>query len=186
MKQLSEYILDIAENSIRANADRIDITLRESGDTSAVEMLVRDDGDGMIEELCSLVGNVRFTTKDGGGGLGLVSLKTASEQCGGSFSLESKLGAGTIVRASFDKAFPSYPPVGDIAATLMTLIAGAHGKRIVFRHELASGKTIVFDTDRVKAALGDELLSEPRVLLLIRDHIKEAYGSDYSELFQKG
>lgn len=184
MKQLSEYILDIAENSIRANADRVDITLRESADGRFVEMCVKDDGRGMSDEECLLAGNVRFTTKDGDGGFGLLALKAATEQSGGSFFVKSELGIGTEVRASFMREL--CPPVGDIADTLMALLASEGKTRIVFRHKRGSCDSVDFDSNLAKAALGGELWSHPKALLIIRDHIKELYGSDYSELFQKG
>ena len=45
MKEIALYTLDIAQNSITAQAKRRDITLTEEGET--ITLSIRDDGTGM-------------------------------------------------------------------------------------------------------------------------------------------
>lgn len=49
MKEIALYTLDIAQNSITAQARRLDITLTEEGKT--ITLSIRDDGTGMAPEL---------------------------------------------------------------------------------------------------------------------------------------
>ena len=52
MKEIALYTLDIAQNSITAQAKRLDITLTEEGET--ITLSIRDDGTGMAPELLAL------------------------------------------------------------------------------------------------------------------------------------
>ena len=53
MKEIALYTLDIAQNSITAQARRLDITLTEEGKT--ITLSIRDDGTGMAPELLARV-----------------------------------------------------------------------------------------------------------------------------------
>ena len=53
MKEIALYTLDIAQNSITAQAKRLDITLTEEGET--ITLSIRDDGTGMAPELLARV-----------------------------------------------------------------------------------------------------------------------------------
>ena len=60
MKEIALYTLDIAQNSITAQARRLDITLTEEGKT--ITLSIRDDGTGMAPELLARVkANIRRT-----------------------------------------------------------------------------------------------------------------------------
>ena len=60
MKEIALYTLDIAQNSITAQARRLDITLTEEGKT--ITLSIRDDGTGMAPELLARVeGLLRHT-----------------------------------------------------------------------------------------------------------------------------
>ena len=50
MKEIALYTLDIAQNSITAQAKRLDITLTEEGET--ITLSIRDDGTGMGYPCC--------------------------------------------------------------------------------------------------------------------------------------
>ena len=50
MKELSLHILDIAKNSVKAKADRIDITVFEDIENDILSIVIKDNGCGMSEE----------------------------------------------------------------------------------------------------------------------------------------
>ena len=89
MKELSLNILDIAQNSIKAGAAHIDITITEDAET--MQILVADDGCGMTEEFVANVTDPFTTTRTTRKvGLGIPFLKMQAEMTGGSFAITSR------------------------------------------------------------------------------------------------
>lgn len=78
-----------------------------------VEIVVADDGEGMTEEILSQAFTPYFTTKAAGSGTGpgLAQVQRFAEGRGGAVGIESRLGAGTLVRLFLprigDSAVPS-------------------------------------------------------------------------------
>ncbi|HPC47909.1 MAG TPA: ATP-binding protein, partial [Deltaproteobacteria bacterium] len=86
MLELALHILDIAENSSRAGASRIEVTIVEDTQRDVFVMEVADNGSGMDEETRSRALDPFFTTKKVRRvGLGLPMLKEAAERAGGEF-----------------------------------------------------------------------------------------------------
>ena len=72
MKQLSENILDITMNSVRAGSPLTEVSVTEEG--SILTLLIKDCGCGMTEEQVANVTDPFFTTrKTRKVGLGLLS-----------------------------------------------------------------------------------------------------------------
>ena len=127
MKELSLNVLDIAENSIKAGATLIQISINENSDELILE--IKDDGCGMKAEMLENVINPFCTTRTTRKvGLGIPLLKMASEQTGGELAIHSRHvdefpdHHGTTVRASFFKGHIDFTPLGDIISTVVTLI----------------------------------------------------------------
>ena len=102
MRELSLNVMDIVQNSIRAGASLTTIRIDESvpGDTLAIT--VTDNGCGMSEEQVKSVIDPFFTTRTTRKvGLGVPLFKMEAEMTGGSFTIDSKLGAGTTLTAVF-------------------------------------------------------------------------------------
>jgi signal transduction histidine kinase len=86
---LQEALNNIAKHS---KADRINLLLRKMG--GAIELAIQDNGQGFnLSEARSRIGTGR--------GLGLDSMRERAELSGGSFSIESNKGAGTVIRATW-------------------------------------------------------------------------------------
>ena len=84
MRELADNILDIAQNSISANAPLIEIEVLE--DTAKHEILIGiyDNGKGMTPEQAENVKDPFFTTRTTRKvGMGIPLLKLAAEQTGG-------------------------------------------------------------------------------------------------------
>lgn len=173
MKELSLNILDITYNSIKAKADRIDITVTESvaGDLITVE--IRDNGCGMDEAFVRQVTDPFVTTRTTRKvGLGIPLFKQSAEDTGGEFSIVSKVGEGTTVHATFGLSHLDRAPIGDISSTIVSLIQANDQVRFVYAHTTDNG-SFVLDTDELHAQLGDVPLSEPAVLNWIEEYINE-------------
>ena len=149
MRDLSLHILDVAENSIRAGAKRIEISIAEDIASDLLSLEIRDDGAGMDEETRRSAARPFFTGKANRRiGLGLALLEQATREAGGRFRIVSKPGEGTRITATFRFSHPDRKPIGDIAATLETMVAGNPG--VEFRYERRRGMELdVFDTREV-------------------------------------
>ncbi|MBQ7011673.1 MAG: sensor histidine kinase [Clostridia bacterium] len=174
MKQLSENILDITMNSVRAGSPLTDITVKEEG--SMLTLVINDRGCGMTPEQVANVTDPFFTTRTTRKvGLGLPFLKMEAELTGGSFSIESTVGVGTCVTASFDMSHIDSIPLGDMPETVMTIVGAAPDKDIVFTH-VSGEKEVVLDTRDIRAQLDGVPLDTPEVLLWIRDYLESCYA----------
>ena len=146
MKDLSLHILDVAENSIRAEAKRIEISIVEDVENDVLTLEITDDGKGMDPEMARRAAEPFFTTKSERRiGLGLALLARAAREAGGQFELSTSPGAGAKVRASFRYSHPDRKPLGDMAATLRVLVGGNPGLDLSYHHKKGA-RIVSFDT----------------------------------------
>lgn len=173
MRELSLHILDIVENSTRAGAKQVFVTVSEDTEKDTLTVDVEDDGQGMSKEIRDKVLDPFYTTKTVRRvGLGLPMLAQAAERTGGRLVLESREGAGTRVTAVFGLSHIDRQPLGDMAGTMVSLIAGNMDVDFVYRHE-RDERSFVLDTREVKEQIGDVPINNAQVLHFIREHIEE-------------
>jgi anti-sigma regulatory factor (Ser/Thr protein kinase) len=173
MQELSLNILDITHNSIKAEAEKIEVHLIESRERNLIEIEIRDNGRGMDKELLANVTNPFVTTRTTRKvGLGIPLFKQSAESADGQFSIQSELGKGTTVYASFRMDHLDRVPIGDIGSTIVSLIQANDRIHFIYRHTTDQG-SFTLDTDDLHEQLGDVPLSEPAVLNWIGDYIKE-------------
>ena len=180
MKDLSLNLLDIAENSVKAGATLTRLLLTQEGDILTFQVV--DDGCGMTEEILKGVGDPFYTTRTTRKvGLGLPLLRMAAEQTGGTMTVESRHkdtypdNHGTVVTAVFHTDHIDCPPVGDMTATVTTLIQGHPDTDFYFRH--AFGDTEVeLDTRQLREVLGEVSLAEFEVLQWITGYLTDQYN----------
>ncbi len=170
MEDISLHILDIAENSIRADAQLVEIAVTRQDDLLRVD--VNDDGRGMDAATLARVRDPFFTTKHKKTGLGIPLLTQAAEQTGGSLVIRSETGKGTRVSVTFGWQHLDRPPVGRIAETLLTLIAG-HPDRDYRYEEREGERSFQFDTREIKKDLEGVPIAEPAVLQAVAELLKE-------------
>jgi predicted metal-dependent phosphoesterase TrpH len=153
MEDLSLHILDIVENSIAAQADRIEILIDEDSDKDTFSLEIRDNGKGMDDETRKNAFDPFFTSRRTRKvGLGIPLLEQAAQQSGGSLEIASQCGQGTTVKAVFQLSHPDRKPLGDIAETLRTILGGYPDVDLHFRYTKNSEVISQFDT----ADLDDE------------------------------
>ena len=122
MRDLSMHVLDIVQNSIKAGAKLIAVSFVRSPE-SLLTFTVKDDGCGMSPEFLARVTDPFTTTRTTRRvGLGIPMLKQSAEAAGGSFSLESEVGKGTVISASFDLRNIDCIPMGELCDSLYTLV----------------------------------------------------------------
>ena len=171
MEDLSLHILDIAENALSAGAGRVEVRVEEDIGRDLLILTIQDNGEGMDAETVRHATDPFFTTKTVRRvGLGLPLLKQAAEECDGRFSIISEKGRGTMVTASFRYSHIDRKPLGDIAATLVVLIAGNPGADFLFAYR-KDGYRYRFDSRRIKQELGEVPITMPKVLEFVRQDI---------------
>ncbi len=181
MKELSLNILDIAENSVKAGATLITVSLTQAGNVLTID--ITDDGCGMDAETVRRVTDPFYTTRTTRRvGLGLPLLKLEAEQTGGTLTVTSRTAAqcpdghGTTVRATFHTDHIDCMPLGDVTATLVTLIQGHPQEELAFSHRTDAG-TVTLDTRQLREVLGDVPLDTYEVLKWIEGYLREQYQS---------
>ena len=122
MTDLSLHILDLIENSIRAKATLIVITVAEDPDEDTMTIALEDDGPGLNIPPDTAM-DPFYTTKDGKRiGLGLSLFRCAVEQAGGRLSLSRSEFGGLAVEATMCLSHVDRSPLGDIAATVSSVV----------------------------------------------------------------
>ena len=181
MKELSLHILDIAENSVKAGATLVRIEVTDDEKRRVIRVL--DDGCGMTPEILAGVINPFYTTRTTRKvGLGVPLIKLAAEQTGGSLRIDSRHESlypethGTELEAVFFHRHVDCAPMGDIVATVRTLIQGHPDRDFLFVH--TNGRdTVTLDTRQMREVLGEEIpLHTPEVLVWISESLDEQYA----------
>jgi hypothetical protein len=175
VQDISLHILDIAENSVRADAKNIKIRISRDRAQDLFTLTVIDDGRGMDAETLARVRDPFFSTKQKKTGLGIPFLIQAAEQANGKVTVDSVPGKGTEVKATFGWTHVDRPPIGNIAETILTLIAG-HPDREYIYEERDGERVFRFDTREIKADLEEIPISDPSVMKAVGDLLRENIG----------
>lgn len=173
MTEISLNILDVAENSIRAEASLVEISVEVDVDTNRMIVVIKDDGCGMSPEQTSRVEDPFFTTRTTRKvGLGIPFFKMAALGTGGDFSITSRVNEGTLVRAEFVLDHIDRMPLGDISGTIYTLIHFHPDTDFCYRYRY-NDREFVLDTRQMRKILGGIPLDTPEVAEYIREYLTE-------------
>ena len=174
MRELSLNLLDIAENSVKAGATLVILDLFVQG--NVLTMRVTDDGCGMTDEFVARVRDPYTTTrKTRKVGMGIPLLAMTAEMSGGTFAIDSEVGRGTVVTATFAVDHIDRPPLGDVASTFVTLmtdsvINGTKPVDFVLNYGVG-GTQFSVDTRDLRAELEGIGLDNPEVMRFVKDLI---------------
>ena len=179
MKELSLNILDIVENSTKAEAELVKIEISESDELLSI--IITDNGTGMDEETLRSVTDPFYTTRTTRKvGMGIPLFRLAAQQTGGEFSIGSthidvdEKNHGTEVHAVFNKTHIDFTPLGDIISTITTLIQGHPNVDFLFNHAKGD-RCVSLDTREMRQVLEDIPLDSFEVLLWIKENLAEQY-----------
>ncbi len=173
MQDFSMYCLDIAMNSVRANASEIKITLIDSEKEDCLSLCIEDNGNGMSDAQQRKVIDPFYTTRTTRKiGLGIAFFKSLADSCNGEFTLTSICNKGTLIKATAQKSHWDTPPVGNMPETVLTLIQTKDTIHWKFTFQSDLG-LFILDTNEIKAILDDVSLTEPSILLWIKEYVTE-------------
>lgn len=173
MTEISLNILDVAENSTKAGAALVTITVDADFGADQLTVSIEDNGCGMTPEQVERVTDPFFTSRTTRKvGLGVPFFKYAAESTGGSFHIESTVGIGTTVTAVFTLSHIDRMPLGDISSTIHTLVVYHPNTDFVY-HYRYNDKSFTMDTREFKEILGDISFDTPEISAYILDFLNE-------------
>ena len=163
MKNIADHILDITENSVRAEATKIEILLSVNTTSNLMKLSFIDNGIGMNDEMVEKIKDPFFSTRDTRRiGMGIPLLMQNSEMSGGQVIISSQEEEGTIVVATFEYDNLDCPPLGNIADTIYFLSASHLDIRFVFDYKFGDN-AYTWDTLEVNEALDGIALNHHKV-----------------------
>lgn len=193
MREIALHLLDIAENSVAAQARNVTINVLVDLKSDRLSASVQDDGRGMdpemVKRVCDPFTTSRLTRKVG---LGIPLLKAAAEACNGFLRIDSCPGKGTFLEVEFQESHIDRMPLGDLEGTWLTLVVAYPLIHWLFRYRVvlpgpqAGGskeREFLFDSQPVQEALGSDIsFSEPDVLAYLRSCLEDGISSVRSAL----
>jgi len=176
LKELSLHILDIAENSVHADADKIEIAVTENLKNDTLSIRIQDNGKGMDQALVRQITDPFITSRTTRKvGLGIPFFKAAAEACNGSFQILSEPGKGTEVKVSFQRSHIDRMPLGDLRGTYLALIIGYPDVNWILKYG-RDEREFILDDNPIKEILDGVPLSEPEVIQYLREVINEGFN----------
>ncbi len=182
MRDLSLHLLDLMENSIRAGASTLQVSVELDQAADRLTLAVEDDGRGFgtaPEELADPF----YTTKPGKKvGLGLSLFRATAEAAGGCLTLARSALGGACVRATLKLSHVDRQPLGDLAASLSSVVCTNPGLELICRLRAADGECVI-----ATASLAAELPGrQPRGGLALARRVSERVKQGLANLKIEG
>ncbi len=173
MKELALHILDIAMNSVSAQAKNIRVEIEEDTSADILKIKIVDDGTGIYPEFLKHITDPFSTSRTIRKiGLGIPLLKEAAEMANGHFDIQSQVGKGTTVIADFQRSHFDRMPLGDIAETIVQLMITNPLVHWTFSYQF-DDQLFTCDDRELKTVLDVNQLSNARVISYLRNLISE-------------
>lgn len=173
LTEISLNVLDIANNSIRAGADLIEINIEIQRELDTLTVMIADNGCGMTDKQLKNAEDPFYTTRTTRKiGLGVPFFKMSALSTGGSFDIQSTPGVGTTVTAVFILSHIDRMPLGDINSTVHTLITLNTHIDFLYTY-LFDKKNFTLDTRQIRQILNDVPLNSPEISAYIKEFLEE-------------
>lgn len=179
MKEIALHLIDLAENSVSADARTVRIRVAEDFRTDQLTVSVEDDGHGMDGETVKHLADPFFTSRTTRSvGLGIPLLKEQAETCNGRLDISSRPGTGTRIEASFQHSHIDRMPLGNLSVTFLTLEVAHPEIHWVFTYSYrppfkGSPRIYEFDDQPVKETLEGLSLTHPNVITFLRSSFED-------------
>jgi signal transduction histidine kinase len=175
VRELSLHILDLIENSLRAQATAIAVTVEAIPGQDLLRIVVEDNGTGLKVPAATVL-DPFYTTKRGKRtGLGLSLFRAAAEATGGRLDIgKSDLGSvGVKVSVEFGLTHVDRNPLGDLASTFSTVVCT--NPEVDFRFRLRCDER---ECNLRVADLANELNIDPRDGLALARKVLERINAE--------
>lgn len=177
IKDISLFILDIVQNSIRAESKNIEIIINENKKENTLLISIIDDGKGMDEKALKKVEDPFYTTRTTRKvGLGIPLLKLSAEMTQGKFEIKSQKGVGTKIFVEYQYEHIDRPPLGDVTETIITLIMLNSDVDFLYKY-IYNRKEFLLCTKEVKKILDGANINDFKIIDWIKDYINEGVNN---------
>jgi hypothetical protein len=180
MKEIALHLLDLAENSVSAGAQTVQIMVCEDQNADVLTASIEDDGRGMTPEMVKQVTDPFVTSRTTRKvGLGIPLLKGAAEECNGALKIASTVGKGTRVEVSFQHSHIDRMPLGNLSSTFLGLTVAHPEVHWIFKYTARSNgaeETFEYDDQPIKETLDGLSITHPEVLAFVRGMLEEGLG----------
>ena len=150
MRDISLHVLDLIENSVRAGATVVSVTVAEEPDRDLLEIRVEDNGPGFAVPP-DTAADPFYTTKAGKHtGLGLSLFGAAVGRADGTLTLSTSPLGGASVKATMRLNHVDRSPLGDLAATLSSVVCTNPEIELTCRVRVGQQECVVRASDVVR------------------------------------
>lgn len=171
MREISLHIADIIQNSVTAGASLVKLSIEENPSINRLKVVIEDNGKGMDKELLAIVSDPFVTSRTTRKvGLGISLFKSLCERCGGSLTIESELGKGTLVIAEMELNNIDRSPLGRIEDTVLSVFL-IKDMDILFKFSKGDN-SFLFDSKEIKEITGGDT-ETPEILNWVREYLTE-------------
>lgn len=175
MNDLSSYILDIAQNSIKAGSNIVEVKIIEDTLNKQLLISIKDDGCGMDESTMEQLYNPYFTTRSTRKiGLGIPMLLELCDMCNGSLKITSEINNGTEVVINLDLNSYDLPEFGNIEDTIISIILNDKDVDLIFEY-IKGEKIFYISTIEIKKILGKISIVQSDIIIWLRNYIKDKF-----------
>jgi len=175
---VSDFLLDLIQNSIEADAKTITVEVTE--ERGLLEATVIDDGKGMDEEELERAQDPFYTDgrKHAGRkvGLGIPFLLQSLELAGGSSRFESRKGEGTTLAFSFPADGLDTPPLGDLPGLFLSAMCFDGDYELVVRRR-ALVRSVEYEIRRSEIIETVGPLTDAGALVAVREFLASQEAS---------
>ncbi len=185
MTDLSLHLMDIMQNSIAADATRVEVGIRAEQSRNLLTIYVKDNGCGMSEETVQKVSDPFYTTRTTRkAGLGIPLFRASAEMAGGTMDIQSQPGKGTTISASYEIDHIDRKPLGDVASTITASITGY--PEIDFDLVLQNDEDeYLFQTEDVRKQIGEVPINDIVIIQYLKEMIDEQIRSIFGGILNE-
>jgi len=170
---LSLHLLDLLQNSAHAGASHVEIEILEDEREDLLRITVKDDGRGMSREEKRLALDPFYSSSPRKRiGLGLPLVFQGARMTGGTIDVDSHPGSGTRVTVDYALSHVDRQPLGDVASTIVSFVAGNPQVSVSFSYKGPKGE-FEFDTRRFSIGTDKGSLGQIGFLSDIDQKIRE-------------
>ncbi len=177
MLDISMHLLDLLQNCAHAGATRAAVEVCQDFEHDVLSVSVSDDGRGMDPGERAKALDPFYSSQRKRVGLGLPMIAQAARMAGGSISLDSAPGKGTAVKAVFKMSHVDRQPLGDLAATAVSFLAGNPAMDLVLTYSGPGGRVFSFDSLKDFPPRARESLGQIGFLCVAEEKLRDGLAS---------